>query len=249
MQPLIEAAPAITLQNATVLYQNTPLFEDLTVQFPAGNVTCLLGPSGIGKSSLLRLLAGLLMPMQARIVTSDGKPLTGRIAYTAQQQCLLPWLSAIDNVCISHKLHPVKAKDNNAYAVSLLHELGLGEEINLRPSALSGGMQQRVTLARILFENKPVVLLDEPFSAVDAITRYQLQDLSAQYLKARTVIFVTHDLIEALRLANHIYVMADKPARIKNYFTLQSTTPRSLSDPDVQRLQGELWHCLVNAHA
>lgn len=248
MQPLSEAAPAIILQDATVLYQNTPLFEDLTVQFPAGNVTCLLGPSGIGKSSLLRLLAGLLKPKQAKITASDGKPLTGRIAYTAQQQCLLPWLSAIDNVSISLKLHPAKAKDN-AYAVSLLHELGLGEEINLRPTALSGGMQQRVALARILFENKPVVLLDEPFSAVDAITRYQLQDLIAQHLKGRTVIFVTHDLIEALRLANHIYVMADKPVRIKNHFTLQSTTPRSLSDPDVQRLQGELWHCLVNAHA
>lgn len=248
MPLLTEAAPAITLQNASVFYQNSPLFEDLTVQFPAGSVTCLLGPSGIGKSSLLRLLAGLLKPQQAKITTSDGKPLTGRIAYTAQQQCLLPWLSAIDNVCISLKLNPAKAKDK-AYAISLLHELGLAEEINLRPATLSGGMQQRVALARILFENKPVVLLDEPFSAVDAITRYQLQDLSAQYLQDRTVIFVTHDLIEALRLANHIYVMADKPARIKYHFTLQSTTPRSLSCPEVQCLQGELWHCLVNARA
>jgi len=250
MLPLSKPAPSISLQNATVIYQGKPLFENLSVDFAAGQYTCLLGPSGIGKSSLLRFLAGLLPHAFGKVSSNDQQTLQGRIAYLSQHDCLLPWLSALDNVWISLRLSKQRLTPSlRQVAINLLKDLGLAEVAHLPPHALSGGMRQRLALARILFENKPVILLDEPFSAIDAITRLQLQDLTARYFKDRTVIFVTHDPLEALRIAQHIYILAGKPAYIANTLSPSGMPPRAATDPNLLQLQGELWQYLLQAHA
>jgi putative hydroxymethylpyrimidine transport system ATP-binding protein len=133
-------------------------------------------------------------------------------------------------------------------AKNLLDLVGLKNAISLYPNQLSGGMRQRVALARTLFEDKPVVLMDEPFSALDTITRIKLQTLASDLLKNRTILFVTHDPLEALRLADHIYIMAGQPASVHAPLMLSSSTPRDPGTPDIMRLQAELLYELTKAH-
>jgi putative hydroxymethylpyrimidine transport system ATP-binding protein len=164
-----------------------------TLEVPAGRVTALLGPSGSGKSTLVRLAAGLLaLPPGGSVRADDGGPLAGRIAWMAQQDLLVPWRDALGNVTLGAHLRG--ERPDPARARRLLAEVGLAEADAAKPpAALSGGMRQRVALARTLMEDRPVVLMDEPFSAVDAPTRHRLQDLSARLLAGRTVLLVTHD--------------------------------------------------------
>ncbi|MDF2867092.1 MAG: transporter, partial [Gammaproteobacteria bacterium] len=212
-------APAIHILNARLRYANKLLFDQLSVTVEAAKFTCLLGPSGIGKTSFLRLITGLIAPqahsqteLTGTVVASDAKPLANRIAYLAQSDSLLPWLTALENVVIGAKLRG--SKPDLARAKYLLGQVGLENAMLLKPQELSGGMRQRVALARTLFENRPIVLMDEPFAALDTITRIKLQELAATLLENSTVLLVTHDPLEALRLGHHIYVMAGQPATL-----------------------------------
>ncbi|NYZ12057.1 ABC transporter ATP-binding protein [Azospirillum sp. RWY-5-1] len=219
-----------------------PLFENLSLELPAGTVTALLGPSGVGKTTLLRMLAGLAVPEPpTRLTAHDGRPLAGRVAYMAQQDLLLPWLTALDNVTLGARL---RGEPRNGAVVGraaeLLRRVGLGDRAGARPAALSGGERQRVALARTLMEDRPLVLMDEPFSALDAITRLRLQDLAAGLLAGRTVLLVTHDPLEALRIADRVLVMTGRPATIGAPLALSGDTPRAPDDPAVLALQGEL---------
>ncbi|MBI0432610.1 ABC transporter ATP-binding protein [Roseomonas sp. KE0001] len=176
----------------------------------AGRLTALLGPSGVGKSTLLRLLAGLLpLPPGARVTTGDGRPLQGRVAWMGQQDLLLPWLDLIGNVALGARLRGERPDLDRARA--LIAAVGLAGREGARPAQLSGGMRQRAALARTLMEDRPIVLMDEPFSAVDAPTRHRLQGLAAGLLRGRTVLLVTHDPLEALRLAHRILVLRPAP--------------------------------------
>ena len=181
---------------------------DADINLPAGQWTCLLGPSGVGKSTVLRLILGLETGghFDGKITASDGVPLSGRISYMAQSDLLLPWLTVAENVVLGARLRGETA--DVPRAKRLLQRVGLAEHAQKKPTALSGGMRQRAALARTLIEDRPVVLLDEPFSALDAGTRADMQELACEVLCGRTVLLVTHDPAEAARLAQQIIVMS-----------------------------------------
>jgi putative hydroxymethylpyrimidine transport system ATP-binding protein len=231
-------APGISVHAARLVYDGQVLFDDLDFTLAAGRCTCLIGTSGVGKSSLLRLIAGLLPQADSRVGCDDGKPLAGRTALMAQQDLLLPWLSVLENVLLGYRLRGEPPPQD--HAIELLARMGLGDRLAARPAALSGGMRQRVALARTLIEDRPVILMDEPFSALDAVTRLKLQNLAAELLADRTVFLVTHDPLEALRLGHCIHVMTGRPAQLSAPVKPIGTPPRDVTNPDVLRWQGEL---------
>ncbi len=199
-------APGITIEGAARI-GDEPVFGPLRVAIPAARWTSLLGASGAGKSTLLRLLAGLGegIGFRGSITCDDGQPLAARTILMQQADLLLPWASVIANVTIGARLRG--ERPDMARAAELIREVGLAGLEHRRPSELSGGQRQRVALARTLAEDRPVVLLDEPFSALDPRTRRQMQDLALRLLAGRTVVLVTHDPIEAARLGDEIVVM------------------------------------------
>ncbi len=224
----------IRLENATLTYlgDSQPIFTDLSVQFTAGSWTALLGPSGCGKSTLLRYLAGLLSEKVNFTASKQAPPineLANNVAYMAQQDLLMPWLTVIDNVCLATRLNglPVDAATKTR-AMALLEQVGLDSKANVPPNELSGGQRQRVALARTLMQDKPIVLMDEPFSALDAVTRHKLQNLAAGLLRDKTVLLITHDPQEALRLGEQILVMNGKPAQLNKITPPKSAIPRDI---------------------
>jgi ABC-type nitrate/sulfonate/bicarbonate transport system ATPase subunit len=183
---------------------------DLTV--PAGERLAVVGPSGCGKSTLLRLVAGLEEPARGRI-TGAG---LDRCALMPQRDLLLPWRSALDNAALALEARGVPRAQARDRARPLFAQFGLDGFAGARPSTLSGGMRQRVAFLRTLLADKPVLLLDEPFASLDAITREELREWLADALAAepRTVVLVTHDVEEALRLAARVVVLSARPGRV-----------------------------------
>jgi putative hydroxymethylpyrimidine transport system ATP-binding protein len=228
----------VAVRHASLRYGGAFLIRDFDFVLPGGRWTCLLGPSGVGKSSLLRVIAGLAPLDAGDVVCTDGRPLAGRLAWMSQRDDLLPWLSVIDNVTLGARLRGEPA--GRAQAIELLERVGLVAQKHQLPATLSGGQRQRAALARTLMEDRPVVLMDEPFSALDAITRALLQVLAAGLLAGRTVLLVTHDPLEALRLGHRIQVMTGHPARIEGATLPPGAPPRDLHDPALLARQGDL---------
>ena len=195
-------------------FGDTSLFGPLSISLPSGEWTCLLGSSGVGKSTILRLILGLETggTFTGTIQASDGLPINNRISYMAQSDLLLPWLDIRGNVIVGSRLR--SEIPDMKKADRLIERVGLAKHKTKKPNALSGGMRQRVALARTLMEDQSIILLDEPFSALDASTRAEMQELANETLTGKTVLHVTHDPAEASRLAHQIIVMSAHSADI-----------------------------------
>lgn len=240
MQP-----PAIHFEEITLAFNGKTLFDRFSAVMPGGRCTCLLGPSGCGKSTMLGLVSGnSRLKFSGRIHLAPESPVHA-IGWMAQSDLLLPWLTVLDNVLLGAKLRSEVNRPLRKKAKGLLHEAGLAGKGSMLPSELSGGMRQRVALLRTLMEERPVILMDEPFSALDALTRMKLQNLAARMTRGKTVLMVTHDPLEALRLADRIIVLHDLPVRTASVIDLHGTTPRDAEDPELQEQYPKLLRQLL----
>ena len=206
--------------------------EGLSLDARPGEIVAVVGPSGCGKTTLLELVCGLTAPDRGTI---DAAP----AALMAQRDLLLPWASATENAALALRVAGVARGQAREQAAALLRDFGLAGFERARPHELSGGMRQRVAFARTLLAGRPVLCLDEPFAALDALTRSEMQDWLAGALAAdpRTVVIVTHDVEEALVLADRVVVLSPRPGRVVATLDVTAPRPRRRTDPEVVALR------------
>ncbi|HEV7914310.1 MAG TPA: ABC transporter ATP-binding protein [Albitalea sp.] len=224
--------------------------DDLTLDVAAGEFVVLLGPSGCGKSSLLYLVAGLEAPTAGELLC-DGRPVSGPApdrGMIFQEASLYPWLTIADNVAFGLKLQRVPSAERRSAALELLRKVGLADAAAKRPDELSGGMRQRAALARALAMRPKVLLMDEPFAALDIQTRAKMQGhlLDAWRASGASVLLVTHSIDEALALADRIVVFTARPGRIKQVMPVDLPRPRSPRDPRLIELHQQLADLLAD---
>ncbi|EMU5642083.1 ABC transporter ATP-binding protein [Klebsiella oxytoca] len=239
-------APGIEVRGLSLRFGLRPIFDNLTFSIPGGQWSSLLGASGAGKTSLLRIISGLAKASGGEVRASDGLPIAGRLAWMGQKDLLYPWLSVRDNVSLGARLRGERI--DHLRVTTLLQQVGLEHCADDRPAALSGGMRQRAALARTLYEDRPIVLMDEPFSALDTITRTRIQSLAARLLVNRTVVLITHDPMEACRLSHRLLVLSPAPGEIDNTHRLSGIPPRAPDDPALLAGQAELLQQLIRAN-
>ncbi|GAK14639.1 LOW QUALITY PROTEIN: hypothetical protein JCM19039_4574 [Geomicrobium sp. JCM 19039] len=215
-------------------HQQLEVLRDVSIQIKDGEFVSLLGPSGCGKSTILNLVAGLDSPSEGSI-TVDGKqvngPGTDRVV-VFQQGGLFPWMSVVDNVKYGLRLKKISAKEVDERADDVLKMVHLSKFKGHFPNELSGGMQQRVAIARALIMDLEILLMDEPFAALDEQTRIIMhQELQEIWQKTgKTILFITHNIREALTLSDRVLLMSTRPGQIKKTFTVQAGRPRDPSD-------------------
>jgi NitT/TauT family transport system ATP-binding protein len=235
-QPSFATAPTIEFDRVTRMFGEEVIYRDLSFNIPKGEFTCIVGPSGCGKSTALRLIGGLIGATSGRIAVTGLSPEQAweRIAYVFQSPRLAPWRKAIDNVTLAEELrHGRGSKQKRAKkAQSLLDLVGLGDAAEKYPYMLSGGERQRVALARALAVDPEIILMDEPFSALDPSTRKKLrQEIIDIWRKTeKTIVFVTHDIDEALVLADRILVLSQKPTVVVQDLRISEPRPRSIEN-------------------
>jgi NitT/TauT family transport system ATP-binding protein len=215
----MHAVSEIVVADAAKAYGDVAVLGGVSLEVPSGGTVGLVGRSGCGKSTLLRLIAGLEAPDRGRIAVAGAEDEAGRLASCAlmpQADLLMPWRDALGNASVPLENAGVGRREARARAAGLFAELGLAGFEEARSWELSGGMRQRVAFARTLLAEKPVLLLDEPFGALDAITRTEMQEWLAGALAAlpRTAVLVTHDIDEALRLCDRVVVLTARPGRV-----------------------------------
>ena len=234
----------------------TDALGDCTLDVLAGSFTVIIGPNGCGKSTLLRVVAGLLPPTSGSVRVGGERPRAGdgRVALAFRQPRLVPWRSTIENVALPLELAGVAPDERRRRATESLERVGLGAAAALRPRELSGGMAQRAALARSLITDPSVLLLDEPFSALDALTRETFDnELQRLWLDSkRTVILVTHSVAEAVTLGDRIVVMTPRPGRVARIVDVDLPRPRPAElsgNPRAADLAAEVRAALAEAHA
>jgi ABC-type nitrate/sulfonate/bicarbonate transport system ATPase subunit len=228
------SSPKLRVDNLSMTFR-TPAgaFEALapiTVSIPQGRFVSLIGPSGCGKSTIFNIIAGLLEPTGGRVLIDgvDATGTIGRVGYMLQKDLLLPWRTVLDNVILGMEIQAVPLRTARERALPLLRRYGLSGFEYLHPSSLSGGMRQRAALLRTLLFDTDVILLDEPFGALDAQTKLQMQEwLMALWSDfGKTVLFVTHDVEEAIYLSDELHVMGTRPGRIIATIPVNLPRPR-----------------------
>ncbi|TAL17155.1 MAG: ABC transporter ATP-binding protein [Frankiales bacterium] len=236
--------PAVRIAGVTKRFGDGPLIlDDVSLDVAPAEFVCLLGASGCGKSTLLNLVAGLDRPT-AGTVSVPG----GRAALMFQEPALLPWLTAAQNVELALRLRGVAKRERRERARELLTLVRLQDAGGKRPHELSGGMRQRVAMARCLAQDSHVLLMDEPFAALDAITRDVLHEELVRIRESQslTVVFVTHNVREAVRLGDRVVLLSSRPGRVAKEYTVGIDHPRRIESPEVATLSVEITADLRN---
>lgn len=223
---LILREVSFTFDASSASGEGLEALEAVSLEVYAEEFVCLLGPSGSGKSTLLRLLAGLLTPTRGQIVFAAGRP--ARIGMVFQQANLMPWRTVLANIMLPLEIQGVEAKLARQRALEMIQLVGLQGFEMAWPRDLSGGMAQRVALARALVHDPDLLLLDEPFGALDALTRERMWDelLRIWQERRKTVLMVTHSISEALFLADRVLVLSQRPGRVKLDLKVDLPRPR-----------------------
>lgn len=243
-QPVLApaTAPAVAIRGVSKRFGRGPLVLDgIDLEAAAGEFLCVLGASGCGKSTLLSLLAGLEKPTAGSIETPGTRP-----ALMFQEAALYPWLTAGQNIGLALKLRGVAKADRPVEVDRLLRLVRLGDASKTRPHELSGGMRQRIAMARALAQDARVLLMDEPFAALDAITRDALHDELIRLWEETglTVVFVTHNVREAVRLGQRVVLLSSRPGRVLRSWDIAIDGPRRIESPAVSTLSVEITDAL-----
>ena len=242
----------ISVQDATKIYSTdrgtTVSLDHVSLDVEQGEFITLVGPSGCGKSTMLNLIGGLLNPTSGSILV-NGKAVKGPSpdrGVIFQQYALFPWLTARQNVEFGLRLQGVPKRERSARAQKYLELVGLGEFGDALPKELSGGMKQRCAIARAYAVHPSLLLMDEPFGALDALTRVQMQDdlLDTWQKERRTIVFITHDVDEAVYLASRVVVMSPRPGRISEIIDVPLAYPRTEEmrlSPEFADIRAKVW--------
>ena len=216
--------------------------DHVSLEVAPGEFTCLIGASGCGKSTLLALVAGLEQPTSGAVSTGDGNGSGPGVAFMFQEPALFPWLTAAGNVELALRARGVAKAERRQRTSELLETMHLGGFGGKRPHELSGGMRQRVALARSLAQDADVLLMDEPFGALDAMTRDVLHDELDRICADRqlTVLFVTHNVREAVRLGDRVVVLSSRPGRVIDEFPVSIERPRRIASAPVAELSARI---------
>ncbi len=249
-----EPPTAVSARNISKSYGDVEALRDLTLQFPSGQLTSLLGPSGCGKTTLLKIIAGLLEPTAGEVEV-NGQPVTGPgpdRAFVFQDFALLPWASVIRNVAFGLELRGVAVSEREAIAEKYIQNVGLAGFEKSFPHELSGGMRQRVGLARALAVDSQVLLMDEPFSAVDEQTRRKFQEdlLGLVAEENKTFLFVTHSIEEAVYVSDQIAILLPRPSRVSDIIRPSGLRSKDVADirrdPEYLDIVDQIWASLRN---
>ncbi len=228
----------------------TQALDHVSFDVGAGEFVAIVGASGCGKSTLLKVVAGLLRSSRGTVVMSGPEAQRTRVGFVFQSDALLPWRSALQNVELAIQLGGQSGIKSRERATELMNDLGLGDSCDKYPNQLSGGMRKRVALARALAYEPAVLLMDEPFGALDAQTRIHVGNFFLRLLDAmkQTVIFVTHDIDEAVALADRVVVLTSRPGRVAAIFDIPLPRPRDYHEsrfvPGFKELQQKVWDSL-----
>jgi sulfonate transport system ATP-binding protein len=251
--PGVSTAHAVEASNLQFRYGNLPVVADLDLKIPAGEIYVIIGPSGCGKSTVLNMIAGTIQPTSGEL-TCFNSPITGtnqRVSYMTQKDTLLPWRNVLDNAALPLEIKHVAKKERYEAARAVLSRVGLDGFYEYRPHQLSGGMRSRLSLARALLSDADIFLMDEPFAAVDALSRLKLQQLVIDvWLETRkTMVYVTHDLYEAIALGHRVAVMTSRPAQVRLEQSVPAPESRNVADfkgsTAAHQLYGVLWNALA----
>ena len=243
---------AVSVRNITKNYGEVEALRDMSLEFPRGQLTSLLGPSGCGKTTLLKIIAGLLLPTSG-YVEVNGKTVQGPgpdRAFVFQDFALLPWSTVLNNVAFGLEMRGVAKSEREAVAEKYIGDVGLSGFEHSYPHELSGGMRQRVGLARALSVDADVLLMDEPFSAVDEQTRRKFQEdlLNLVQNENKTFIFVTHSIEEAVYVSDQIAILLPRPSRVSEIIRPSSFRNKGVDnisrDPEYLDIVDDIWSSL-----
>ncbi|WP_019229047.1 ABC transporter ATP-binding protein [Sedimentibacter sp. B4] len=220
----------LTTKNITVFYDGSRIIDDISIELRQGEIVSILGVSGVGKTTLFNVISGLVMP-DGGTVELDGKNITGttgNVSYMLQKDLLLPYKTIIDNVSLPLIIRGEKKSKAREYTAKYFEEFGLSGTENKYPKQLSGGMRQRAALLRTYLFSNQVALLDEPFSALDNITKGNMHQWYLQVMEQikLSTFLITHDIDEAILLSDRIYIIAGKPGKITEEIIIEETKPR-----------------------
>ncbi|QPC86319.1 ATP-binding cassette domain-containing protein [Mesorhizobium sp. NBSH29] len=240
----------LELQSISHSYDGVQVLKDIQLTIPSGSILSLVGPSGCGKSTLLRIVGGLLRPVKGVVLCTGAvaENCLNPVTYIFQHLALLPWRTAAGNISLALEHHPLSLRQRRDIVSDVLSRTGLGGYADKYPGQLSGGMQQRLAIARALAVRPAVLLMDEPLSALDGKNKQMLVDDLVRLWQqdAFTAVYVTHSFEDAVKLSHRVVVMSPEPGRVEHLLELEMPVSERRENPDYVALQAEKLRCLSN---